>query len=146
MNDPSANQILYPSFAMFALVAFVFVRLGRLRFGAVGKGEVDVRFYKTYQEGEEPEHVRVVTRHFINLFEVPMLFHVVVLMTYATHHVSAWMVGCAWAYVAARYVHTFVHLGTNDILMRFRMYLGSNLVLAIMWVSLLGALLTATPG
>ena len=141
MTDSFANQILYPSFAMFVLVAFVLAKLARLRVGGVGKGEVDVRFYKTYQEGEEPEHIRVVTRHFINQFEVPMLFHVIVILTYVTHHVSWWMIGCAWAYVAIRYAHSFVHLGSNDVLLRFRLYFASGLVLAVMWVSLFGTLL-----
>ncbi|HXC51912.1 MAG TPA: MAPEG family protein [Candidatus Limnocylindrales bacterium] len=141
MTVPFDNQILYPSFAMFVLVAFVLAKLARLRVGGVGRGEVDVRFYKTYQEGEEPEHIRVVTRHFINLFEVPTLFHVIVILTYVTHHVSWWMIGCAWAYVAIRYAHTFVHLGSNDVLLRFRLYFASGFVLAVMWLTLFGTLL-----
>jgi len=142
MTDPSAKLILYPLFAMFALVAVVLVRMARLRVGAVGRGEMDVGFYRTYQEGEEPEHLRVVTRHFLNLFEVPLLFHVVVILTYVTHHSTAWMVACAWTYVAARYAHSYVHLTSNDVLLRFRLYIGSCLVLAVMWASLLALLLT----
>ena len=143
MGDPSANLILYPSFAMFVLVAFVLAKLARLRVGGVGRGEVNVKFYKTYDEGQEPEHIRVVTRHFINQFEVPTLFHVIVIMTYVTQQVSWWMIGCAWAYVAFRYAHTFVHLGSNDVLMRFRMYFASNLALAVLWLSLFGTLLVS---
>ena len=143
MNTPFDNRILYPSFAMFVLVAFVLVKMARLRVGAVGRREMDVRFYKTYQEGEEPEHIRVVTRHFINQFEVPMLFHVIVILTYVTHHVSWWTIGCAWAYVAARYAHTYVHLGSNDVLLRFRVYFAGNLVLAVLWIGLCGTLLVS---
>jgi len=140
----SDNAILYPAFAMFALVAFVLVRLAKLRFGAVSSGVVDVRFYRTYQGGEEPEHVRVVTRHFINLFEVPLLFYVIAIMTYVTHQSSTWMVACAWAYVAVRYVHSYVHLTSNNVLLRFRLYLGSGVVLAVLWISLLVQLLTSS--
>lgn len=143
MPDTSANLILYPVFAMFALVVFVLARMVRFRFGAARRGEVDPAFYRTYQGSEEPEALRVVTRHFLNLFEVPVMFYVVVILTYITHQVSPWMIACAWAYVASRYVHSYVHLGSNNVLVRVRTFLASGLVLAVMWVSLLVRLLTA---
>lgn len=137
MSLPARVEILYPVFAMVLLVAVVFVRMGRARVGAVRRGEMSIRFYRTYAEGEEPEPLRVITRHFINLFEMPILFYVVVLMTYATDEVTWWSVGCAWAYVAARYVHSGVHLGSNDVLLRFRVYAASALVLGVLWLTLL---------
>lgn len=143
MTDPAANQILYPVFAMFALVAGVLVRMGTMRFGAVRRGEMNPAFYKTYQGDEEPESMRVITRHFINLFEMPVLFYVGVILTYMTRQVSPWMVGCAWAYVALRYVHSYVHLTSNDVLTRFRVYILSGLVLMVMWASLFVRLLMA---
>jgi hypothetical protein len=143
MPDPSSNQILYPVFAMFALVLGVFLRMAQVRFGAVRRGEMNAAFYKTYQGDEEPEHMRVVTRHFINLFEMPVLFYVVVILTYVSQQTGAWMTACAWIFVASRYVHSYVHLTSNDVLTRFRVYLGSNLVLTVLWVSLLLKLLTA---
>jgi len=138
---PTDPSILYPAFAMFALVAFVFARMAKLRFAAVGAGEVDAGFYKTYRGGEEPEHLRVVTRHFVNLFEVPLLFHVVVLMTYVTHHGNVGMVTLAWTYVALRYAHSAVHLSSNNVLRRFQLFFASGLVLALMWAGLLVLLL-----
>jgi hypothetical protein len=143
MSTLSRAQILYPVFAMFYLVAFVLVRMARMRFGAVQRREMDPRFYRTYDEGQEPAHMRVVTRHFINLFEMPVLFYVAVILTYVTDQVTYWMVGCAWAYVAVRYLHSWVHLGSNDVLTRFRIYGASALVLAVMWTTLLVQLLRA---
>jgi len=143
MGEPASNLILYPVFAMFFLVAAVLVRMAKLRVGAVGSGEVSAKYYRAYQGADEPEHMRVVTRHFINLFEVPVLFYVVVILTYITHQVSSWMIGCAWAYVAARYVHSYVHLTSNDVLTRFRVFIASGLVLFVMWVSLLVELIRA---
>jgi len=140
MDQPSPTLILYPSFAMFVLVALVFVRMARVRFGAVRSGSMDARFYRTYDDGEEPAHMRVVTRNFINLFEVPVLFHVVVILTFATRLVSWPMIAAAWLYVLLRYAHSYVHLGSNDVLLRFRLYLASGLVLAAMWVTLFARL------
>jgi hypothetical protein len=143
MSEVAPNLILYPVFAMFFLVAGVLARMARLRFGAVGSGEVPVKYYRAYQGADEPEHLRVITRHFINLFEVPVLFYVVVILTYITGQVSYWMVGCAWAYVAARYVHSYVHLTSNNVLTRFRVFIASGLILLVLWVSLLVKLVSA---
>ncbi len=143
MPDLSPNMILYPAFAMFFLVAFTLTRMARLRLAAVRAGEVRVSYYRTYHEGEEPEHMRVVTRHFINLFELPVLFYVGVIFTYITHQVTLALVLFAWAYVAIRYAHSFVHLTSNDVLTRFRLYFASNLFLLALWVGLLLQLLRA---
>ena len=143
MSEVAPNLILYPVFAMFFLVAGVLARMAQLRVGAVGSGEMNVRYYRAYQGGEEPEHLRVITRHFINLFEVPVLFYVVVILTYITQQVSIWMIVCAWAYVAARYVHSYVHLTSNDVLTRFRVFIASGLILFVLWTSLLVKLLRA---
>lgn len=137
MTESSPTQILYPAFALFYLTAFVLFRMGYLRFTAVSRGEMDPRFYRTYDEGQEPPHMRVVTRHFINLFEMPLLFYVGTILAYVTGQGAPWLVGCAWAYVALRYLHSYVHLGTNDVLTRFRVYGASGMVLVVMWTSLL---------
>jgi hypothetical protein len=142
-NEVAPNWILYPLFAMFFLVAFVLGRMARMRFAAVGRGEVDPKFYRTYDEGEEPKELRVVTRHFINLFEMPLLFYVVVILVHITHQVNYWLIFWAWAYVGLRYLHSYVHLTSNDVLTRFRVYFASAAVLLVMWTSLLVQLLRA---
>ena len=141
MNSVDPTLILYPVFAMFVLVAVVLGRMARLRFAAVGRQEMSGAYYRTFQGGEEPEAIRVVTRNFINLFEVPVLFYVVVIMTYVTGQASYAMVAMAWLYVGLRYVHTYVHLTSNDVLRRFKIYFASGLVLVAMWLVLFVELL-----
>jgi hypothetical protein len=136
MADASQTPILYPLFAMVLLVAIVLMRMRRLRFAAVRSGEVSIGYYRAYQEGDEPEALRVVSRHFINLFEMPVLFYVGTILVYITHSVSTWMVLLAWLYVALRYVHSYVHLGSNDVRQRVTVYFASAFVLALSWASL----------
>ncbi len=143
MNEAESARILYPVFAMFLLVSVVLLRMRSRRFAAVRKQEVDVAFYKAYPDGGEPESLRVISRHFSNLFEMPVLFYAVVLMIYVTHHVSTFLVVCAWLYVALRYLHSAIHLGSNNVVARFSAYFASAFVLALMWVTLLVQLLRA---
>jgi hypothetical protein len=77
-DEAPLNYILYPTFALFFLVTLVFLRMRSLRFAAVRRNEVSVKYYRAFTGDEEPEEIRVVTRNFINLFEVPVLFYVVV--------------------------------------------------------------------
>ena len=129
-------QILWPAFAMFALTACVVLRLGTLRAKALSGGRMSLSFYRLYRDDQEPADVAVVTRHFINLFEAPVLFYVAVIIAYVTGQSGAVPVALAWAYVAARGVHTWIHLGSNNVLWRFRVYGASWLILAALWVTL----------
>ena len=130
------DLILYPAFAMFLLAALVLTRMGWLRIGAVRRRDVRIEFYRTFSEGEEPEALRVVTRNFINLFEVPVLFYVGVIMSHITHQGTWLLVGLAWAYVILRGLHTAIHLTSNDVPMRLAAYAASGLVLLVMWGTL----------
>jgi hypothetical protein len=122
---------------MFLLTIVVLLRLRRMRFAAVRHGEVSAEYYRAFPEGGEPEPLRVVARHYINLFEMPVLFYVGVILTYVTHQVSYWMIGLAWGYVALRYAHSYVHLTFNNVIARFTLYFASVFVLVAMWAILL---------
>jgi len=143
VGEGAANQILYPAFAMFALTMGVLLRLRSARFAAIRAGEVSADYYRAYPGGVEPERLRVLARHFANLFEMPVLFYVGVLMAYATRHVSVWLVACAWLYVALRCAHTFVHLTSNAVPVRFTAYFASNFVLLLLWGTLFVQILRA---
>jgi hypothetical protein len=129
-------QILIPLFAMFALTAFCVFRLGLMRLRAVKAREVDLGFYRAYRGEEEPERLRIASRHVINLFEAPPLFYVVCLAIYVTGQTTAVLTGLAWVYVILRGVHSYVHLTSNVILVRFRVFAASWLVLVGLWAVL----------
>lgn len=129
-------QILYPLFAMFALTVVLVFRLGFIRAGAVRAKEVDWRYYLAYRGDGEPERLQIASRHVINLFEAPPLFYVVSLMIYVTGQTSALLVGLAWAYVLLRVAHSYVHLTSNVLNLRFRIFGLSWLALTALWVVL----------
>ena len=73
-------ELLYPVFVLIGWTLFCYARMGMSRYAAARKGEVDPRYYQLYQDGAEPEHLRIQTRHLQNLLEAPLLFYVVCLM------------------------------------------------------------------
>ena len=136
-------QSLWPVFAMVALTAFVAFRLGFVRFAAVSRREVDLAYFRAYQ-GQEPERLAVASRHLVNLFEAPVLFYVGCIVAFVTGMTGALVVALAWAYVALRLVHSWIHLGTNVVIWRFRVFALSWFVLLALWIVL--ALGLATRG
>lgn len=136
------EAILFPSIAMFFLSAAMLFRLGAMRFHASKAREVHMSYYALYRDNQaEPDYLRVMSRHAQNHFEIPPLFHVGVLMTYVTQQVSVWAVGLAWAYVVLRAMHSFVHLGSNNVNHRFSVFALSSTVLMVLWARLLVVLL-----
>jgi hypothetical protein len=57
----------------------------------------------------------------------------VMLTFFTTQALSPVLLGLAWSYVALRAWHSFVHLGYNKVLIRFKIFLASSVVLGVMW-------------
>ena len=128
--------ILWPAFALFALTMLVVFRLGSLRWRAVRRRQVDPRFYRIYRGDGEPEEVAVVSRHLVNLYEAPTLFYAGTAIAFAAGTAGMPLVVLGWVYVGLRLLHSFIHLGSNDVLWRFRVFALSWLVLAAYWAVL----------
>ena len=136
-------EIVYPMFAMFALTVFVVLRMLSLRYAAAKNEEINMKFFKSYRGYEEPEHLRVISRHLINLFEMPMLFYVVGILILQTGQTGVLTLSLAWAYVALRCIHSYIHLTSNKVMMRFRAFMASFLVLVALWLTMFIGLISA---
>ena len=138
--DPTA--IVYPGIAMFFLSLAMVFHLGVSRFAAIRRRDVSVEYYRLYNEGEQPERLQQISRHVQNHFEVPPLFYIVLLFLLVTGSVTQVAVILAWLYFLSRCLHSYIHLGSNDVRRRFLSYAGSGLILAGLWICLLVSLLT----
>ncbi len=135
------SSLVLPMSAMVLLTFVVLTMMFRSRVAAVKRGEVDARFYKTYQgENTEPRGTAQLSRHFVNHFEAPVLFYVACVTAMVVGQGSPLMAGLAWAFVATRVVHTIIHTGGNRIPPRIGAYFAGWIVLLVMWAVLaLGA-------
>lgn len=129
--------LVYPMAAMVLLTAIVLIRMVLGRVSAVRRSEIDARFYKTHQGDErEPRTVAQHTRHFVNLFESPVLFYAGCLAAMVVGKGTGIIVWLAWAYVLCRSIHAVVHLGSNKIPPRMAIYGASWVVLLAIWGTL----------
>ena len=76
-----------------------------------------------------------------NLFEAPVLFYLALVVAAVTGNATAMVIGLAWAYVAIRYLHSYIHCTYNRVRHRLYAFLASNLVLWALWVILAISLL-----
>lgn len=134
------NAILMPAFALVSLYFIVTARLGYLRLKAVNSGQTKISAFKLMDGGGETPAMRVVSRNYTNLCEAPILFYAIVILYYITMRVDHLAVGFAWGYVVFRYIHTLIHIGPNDVRLRFTAFLVSQFFLIALWVKLWVAL------
>ena len=120
-----------------ALALLTFIVLGFLparRFRAVFAGEVTADDFKLGESHRVPPHVAVVNRNYMNLLELPLLFYVAGIMYFVAGRVDAAALSIAWAYVALRAAHSFIHLTSNNVRVRLVAFGLSNLVLMAFWL------------
>ncbi len=137
-----AVAILYPAFVLAFLTFGVGLWLLRCRIRAVRDG-LTPAYFKLNHGARLPDYLVQATQHYDNLFELPVLFYVVVVFAYITQAASLPLVVLAWAYVAVRAGHAYIHLGSNQLRLRRNVFLLGFGVLLLMWLWLLGTLLAA---
>jgi hypothetical protein len=123
---------------MFAMALLTFL-VGPLvlhsRVRSVRNGFVQIEYYEIFQGGTPPGDVIQTSRHWSNLYEAPVLFYVVCLISLALGLEATWLGALAWVYVILRILHTFVHLTYNRVYHRLSLFLASQVILIVMWVT-----------
>ena len=137
-----STSLLYPSLAMFCLTLCCVFKLGLMRFRAIKNREVNISFYRTYNEGTQPQRLHLMSRHVQNHFEIPPLFYLGIIIGFITGSQSLSALVFAWLFVAARVVHTLIHLTANNVSYRFFTFGFSLACLCGLWFSTFYSLLS----
>jgi len=125
------KQIFWPFLAQIAITLVGFLRLGLEKRKALAAGNVDLS--KTPLDNDAwPDHVLKVSNNIRNQFQVPLLFYVLCLMFAALGAVDIMVLTLAWAFVASRLVHAWIHMGSNVVPARFAAFaIGFVIVIAM---------------
>ena len=84
-----------------------------------------------------------MSRHVINLYEMPLLFYVVGILILQTVQTGVLTLSLAWAYVGLRYIHSYIHLTSNKVMHRFRVFVLGCFALIALWLTLIVRLMIA---
>ena len=129
----STYALVFPMFALVLLTAVVLTVLFRSRVRAVRAGRISAKFFRIYQGETEPEETAKPARHFSNLFEAPTLFYAGCLAAMVTGDSGMVVQILAWAYVLARALHAYIHLGQNRLGRRINAYFAGWIALLALW-------------
>ena len=129
-------QILMPAIALVAVTFVVwlgmyFTRLRYMRIHRIDPNDLGTR----ERAAKLLEAVSGPSDNLKNLFELPVLFYLLIVLLLDTGHANANFVSAAWAFVALRTLHSAIHCTYNDVTHRFTVYVMSSLVLWGMWIA-----------
>ncbi len=128
------RAILWPTFAMVALIFLVSLTLMQARIGHIRRQRPRIddlvdgdAMRACFRPVERP------AANLANLFEMPVLYFALVPLLLSTGLATLSQVTLAWAYVALRAAHSIAHVA-GRVRPRFALFLASHAVLAAMWV------------
>lgn len=82
----------------------------------------------------EPASSVTVAANLTNQFELPVLFYVLCLTLHLTNGVNYLTLSLMWVFVASRYFHAWIHLTSNNLLLRSRSFFVSAVILLLGWI------------
>jgi hypothetical protein len=138
----TVQWLLLPLFIQVALTFVLLFWMGRLRVGAVTRGEVPPTSIDLRQPNWPPR-VTQVANAFHNQLELPILFYVAILLVLAIHTADTVFILLAWIFVVSRLVHAFIHVTSNNIRHRLVTFAAGIIALVIMWIILAARILLA---
>ena len=126
------KAFLLPLFAMVLLNLLVWLRLYQTRLGEMKRRRIHPQSVASSAQMATLEDTRAAD-NFRNLFELPVLFYAAVLLIIVSRSDSLVLLALAWAFVALRYLHSYIHCTYNRVKDRFSAYLFSGLALWALW-------------
>ena len=134
------TSILFPIVALATLTFAVLLLIPVRRFRAGMAGQVVFDDFRYGESARVPPEVAIPNRNMMNLLELPVLFYVACLAYFVTERVNDPALVLAWAYVGLRLAHSAIHVTYNRVRDRLIAFAASNVVLIMLWTSLLRAL------
>ena len=130
-------SVLYPMalMAIFTILYSPFLVIGRFR--SVRLGDVAPHYYKTLDGDNPPDYVKKPTRHWSNLYEVPVLFYAVCLAILVRGQEDNLFIYMAWAFLCLRLLQALIHTTYNNVYHRLITFASGMAVVLAMWIRLL---------
>ncbi len=127
-----SQQLVFPMAVYVFYIWCLAILNFRTRVQAARSGQVDPKYFKALQ-GVAPERVITVARHFDNQFQAPVIFFLVCIAHMVLAQANQITITLAWIFILTRWVHSYVHLGKNQLRKRVKAFAAGWLVLLMMW-------------
>lgn len=127
------NEIFLPVLVQVLITIAGFMLLGVRKAKALRAGSVDPS--KTALDNDAwPDYVKMVSNNIRNQFQVPVLFYVLCFVFYSIDSVTSIVLVFAWAFVISRAIHAYIHMSSNYVPARFRVFAIGFIIIIIMTI------------
>jgi hypothetical protein len=127
-------SILLPGLAMVFLTFVVLMVMYRRRVAQMKRERIHPQAVATSAQSAAKLTDSGPADNFRNLFELPLLFYFALVVCAITGLHDTATLALAWAFVAARALHSAIHCSYNKVMHRFRAYLLGAAILLALWV------------
>lgn len=132
--------IFVPVLLQVFLIFLVYIGITKAKNKALASGQVDESRRALHKDAWSDDVLKF-TNNLTNQFEAPVLFFVLCFVIWATESVNAISLFLAWAFSISRYVHAYVHTGSNYVPTRKRIFMfGVSILMALFVCALVGVL------
>jgi hypothetical protein len=125
------NEVFLPVLAQVLITIAGFMLLGVRKAKALRAGGVD-RTKTALDNDAWPDYVLMVSNNIRNQFQVPVLFYVLCFVFYSIAAVTTTVLVLAWAFVISRAIHAYIHMSSNYVPSRFRVFAIGLIIIIIM--------------
>ncbi len=129
------SGVFAPIAAMVAVTLLVWLRLYQVRLREMRVRRIAPQALASRSQTAAMHDTRAAD-NFSNLFELPVLFYVALLVAQATGNTGDTVMLLAWLFVVLRAAHSLIHCTYNRVMHRFTAYLLSALTLWALWALL----------
>ena len=106
-------QIIYPIFPLVFLTFFSLAHYNRVFSREHKNNNIKSEWFRLYK-GDLPDSAIIVREHYKNLFELPIFFFLLCIISYLLDRVETIDVILAWIFVFFKILHSFIRLTTNN--------------------------------
>lgn len=104
---------------------------------AINSGDIKPSYFKEYNNDTPPAYMQKATRHWANLYEVPVLFYAVCAAILALGLDDIIFVYLAYSFLGFRFLQAFIHTTYNNIYHRLLIFSCGLAIVLAMWIRLL---------
>ena len=126
----------WPAVAMAALTFVVWLRMYFMRVDEMKRERIHPQAVAlSAQMAERLKDTRAAD-NFRNLFELPVLFYLALVVAAQSGQITAITLSLAWLFVALRIAHSAIHCSYNKVYHRFYAYFAGAIALWLLWAVL----------
>jgi hypothetical protein len=129
----SVQMVLLPVFVLVGLTFFMLLWMISARARALRGRETRIKDIALGQPNW-PERVTQIGNCYSNLFEVPLLFYVLIALALPLRRADLFIVLMSWVFVVTRFAHAGIFVTSNNVQQRGLVWLAGVLVLLAMWI------------